>query len=48
MVPSAVAITVEITPMETEVPNASQTPWASQTLVQLSNVNPRQAMLLRR
>ena len=46
-VPKTVATTVEATAMTIEFPNASQTPWASQTLSQLSNVNPFQMMLVR-
>ena len=46
--PRVVARTVATTPMRMLFPNAWQTPWAEQTLSQLSNVKPRQTMFVRR
>ena len=43
-VPSAVAMTVATTPTRMLVPNAAQTPCASQTLSQLSSVKPTHTM----
>ncbi len=43
-VPSTVAMTVAAMPTTMDVPKASQTPCAWQTLVQLSSVNPTHTM----